>query len=149
MVDKKSNQQNSGSINLARLVYDWIRANKAGSDWIIIPQDTFAVTHRLQDTPINKDLLGYGAVLDGYGWYFTIYEDYLTAGIGRTPNGDRYDTGFLIDASDPEFFNKLEAKLDSIEATWPERHAKTMEAAKAAIERMKKDDSPRFGLSEE
>jgi len=86
------------------------------------------------DNPYS--LFNAGNVLDGYGWYFTIYDDYLTAGIGRDRDGNRYDTGFLIDATDPHFFDKLMTKLDSIEITWPKRHAEMMKLASEAVARM-------------
>lgn len=136
MVDEKSDQPNPGSVTLAHLVRDWLQTYKPDTAWRILP-----------DAPFSA--LSKGVVLDGYGWYFTIYQDYLTAGIGITNTGERYDTGFLIDATDPEFFNKLKAHLDEAESTYPERHAALMQAAKDAIKRMEANSSPGIGLSEE
>lgn len=127
MVDETSNQQNSRPVSLVQLVQDWLAINKPGSLWRV----------GLAGRPSNPyDLFNAGNVLDGYGWYFTIYDDYLTAGIGKDRDGNRYDTGFLIDASDPEFFNKLCGKLNIIEASYPERHAEMMRWASEAVARM-------------
>jgi hypothetical protein len=135
MVDEESNKQNPRFVELVDFVKEWLNINKPNSTWRI-----------WSNKPFSWLTEGSG-VLDGYGQYFTIYKNYLTAGIGITRAGERYDTGFLIDATDPLFFDKLKVKLDEAETTYPERQAELLKSARAALDRMDKS-SRGLGLSE-
>ena len=132
MVDKARHQQNPRPVRLADLVETWLKLNKPHASYKL-ERDSFWANGATR--------------LDIYGWWFSIYEDYLSAGMGQAQDGSRYDTGFLIDASDPEFFAKLKAKLDDIENTYPERHAALLKAASDAVARM--ESAKRLGLSTE
>lgn len=121
MVDEENHQQDprSGYIKLGDLVAEWMKATRPD----------------VENWRIGRTLYGEAITMDAYGWWFSIYSDYMTSGIGQDRDGNRYDTGFMIEASDPEFFNKLKAKLDGLATTWPERQAEILKAARAAIHR--------------